>query len=243
VTNAGGQAEGDSGMTTLEAQSTVQAVPEASAAEPAADADEPAADAAASLDERPKRPLRSRVISLGLLALTGAIVLAVAVLANQPAKPVTDGLQSVNLTGALGAAPEVGKPAPDFAAATVGGTNVTLSELKGHPVWLTFGASWCQPCRAEAPDIEAAYAGFKAKGGEIVQVFLSEDGTTVKDYAERVGITYVKVPDPNTTIASQYRILGIPSHFFIAADGTLQAMKVGSLDPAKIQAALAEIGG
>ncbi len=237
-------------MTTLEAQPMVEdepetsaAEPEASAAEPEASAAEPEAETAAPLDERPKRPLRSRVISLGLLALTGAIVLAVAILANQPAKPVTDGLQSVNLTGALGSGPEVGKPAPDFAAATVGGTDVVLSELKGHPVWLTFGASWCQPCRAEAPDIEAAYADFKAKGGEIVQVFLSEDGTTVKDYADRVGITYVKVPDPNTTIASQYRILGIPSHFFIAADGTLLAMKVGTLDPEKIKAALAEIGG
>jgi cytochrome c biogenesis protein CcmG/thiol:disulfide interchange protein DsbE len=223
-------------MTTLEAQSTVPAVP-------ATSAEEPAVEIAASLDERPKRPLRSRLISLGLLALTGAIVLAVAFLANQPQQKVTDGLTSVNLTGAVGAAPEVGKPAPDFVAATVGGSDLTLSSLKGHPVWLTFGASWCQPCRAEAPDIQAAYADFKAKGGEIVQVFLSEDPAAVKDYADRVGITYVKVPDPNTTVASQYRILGIPSHFFIAADGTLQAMKVGSLDPEKIKAALAEIGG
>jgi peroxiredoxin len=228
-------------MTTLEAQSTVPTVP-AGAGSPAASAGT-VPEAAASLDERPRRPLRSRLLSLGLLALTGVIVLAVAVLANQPQQKVTDGLTSVNLTGALGAGPEVGKPAPDFTAAAADGSALTLSSLKGHPVWLTFGASWCQPCRAEAPDIEAAYADFKAKGGEIVQVFLSEDATAVKDYADRVGITYLKVPDPDTAIASQYRILGIPSHFFIAADGTLQAIKVGSLDPTKIQAALAEIGG
>jgi peroxiredoxin len=228
-------------MTTLEAQSTVPAVP-APAGDPAAPAGT-TEEAAASLGERPRRPLRSRLISLGLLAVTGAIVLAVAVLANQPQQKVTDGLTSVNLTGALGAAPEVGKPAPDFTAPAVDGSDLTLSSLKGRPVWLTFGASWCQPCRAEAPDIEAAYADFKAKGGEIVQVFLSEDAGAVKDYADRVGITYAKVPDPDTAIASQYRILGIPSHFFIAADGTLQAIKVGTLDPAKIEAALAEIGG
>ncbi len=235
MTDAGGHTEGDPGMTTLEAQSTAPVV----AAAPAAHD-----EAAASLGERPRRPLRSRLISFGLLGITGAIVLAVAVLANQPQQTATsDGLTAVNLTGALGAAPEVGKPAPDFTAATTGGETLALSSLKGHPVWLTFGASWCQPCRAEAPDIQAAYADFKAKGGEIVQVFLSEDAAAVKDYADRVGITYVKVPDPNTAIASQYRILGIPSHFFIAADGTLQAMKVGSLDPAKIEAALAEIGG
>ena len=201
--------------------------------------------AAAAPDERPARSRRSRITSLVLIAVTAVIIIAVAVLANQPARTVgEDGLTSVTLTGgASGAAPEVGKPAPDFLAAAADGTSVKLSDLKGHPVWLTFGASWCQPCRAEAPDIQAAYADFKAKGGEIVQVFLNEDAPAVKDYADRVGLTYVKVPDPNTAIASEYRILGIPSHFFIASDGTLQSMKVGSLDPGKIQAALAEIGG
>ena len=178
--------------------------------------------AVAPLEERPARSRRSQITSLVLIGITAVVIIAVAVLANQPAKTGQDGLTAVNLTGATGgSAPEVGKTAPDFLAATADGTSVKLSELKGHPVWLTFGASWCQPCRAEAPDIEAAYAAFKAKGGEIVQVFLSEDTAAVKDYADRVGLTYVKVPDPNTAIASEYRILGIPSHFFIAADGTI----------------------
>ena len=201
--------------------------------------------AAAAPDERQARSTRSRVTSLALIGITAVVIIAVAVLANQPARTENgNGLTAVNLTGSEGgAAPEVGKTAPDFLAATVDGKSVKLSDLKGHPVWLTFGASWCQPCRAEAPDIQAAYAGFKAKGGEIVQVFLNEDAPAVKDYADRVGLTYVKVPDPDTTIASEYRILGIPSHFFIASDGTLQSMKVGSLDPDKIKAALAEIGG
>jgi cytochrome c biogenesis protein CcmG, thiol:disulfide interchange protein DsbE len=226
-------------MTTMEAQSTAPVVA------PAADAAEPTVEAAASHDERPARSRGSRLVTFALMGVTAVVIIAVAFLANQPSNTASSsGLQSVDLTGAAsGAAPEVGKPAPDFTAATADGAKVTLSELKGHPVWLTFGASWCQPCRAEAPDIQAAYADFKAKGGEIVQVFLSEDQPAVKDYADRVGLTYVKVPDPDTAIATEYRILGIPSHFFISADGTLQSMKVGSLDPDKIKAALAEIGG
>jgi CSLREA domain-containing protein len=39
---------------------------------------------------------------------------------------------------------------------TVDGTKVSLSSYRGHPVWLTFGATWCAACKAEAPDIEAA---------------------------------------------------------------------------------------
>jgi hypothetical protein len=70
---------------------------------------------------------------------------------------------------------------------------------------------------------------------------MSEDAATVADYARRVGLTYVTVPDPSERLAAEYRILGIPSHFFIAADGTLEQIKIGSLDPASMEAALAGI--
>ncbi len=53
----------------------------------------------------------------------------------------------------------------------------------------------------------------------VLAVFISEDAAAVKDYADRVGLTYDKIADPDTAIASQYRILGIPSHFFIDSDG------------------------
>jgi thiol-disulfide isomerase/thioredoxin len=67
---------------------------------------------------------------------------------------------SVTLTGAAtGDAPTVGKAAPDFLTMTTDGKPLRLSDLKGKPVWLTFGASWCQPCRAENPDIQAASIG------------------------------------------------------------------------------------
>jgi hypothetical protein len=72
----------------------------------------------------------------------------------------------------------------------------------------------------------------------IVQVYMSEDAATVKEYTDRVGITYLTVPDPNEVLAAQYRILGIPSHFFIDSAGVLREMKIGSLDPTSMQAAL-----
>ena len=101
-----------------------------------------------------------------------------------------------------GQAPTVGQPAPDFQATTVDGRTVRLSEFKGKPVWLTFGASWCQPCRAENPDVQAAYDRAKASGLEVLAVFMSEDTAAVKDYADRVGLTYDKVADPDTALAS-----------------------------------------
>lgn len=67
-----------------------------------------------------------------------------------------NGAQAVQVTGdTSGPAPEVDKPAQDFAARTVKGEPISLSGLKGRPVWLTFGASWCTARRAEAPDMSA----------------------------------------------------------------------------------------
>jgi peroxiredoxin len=172
------------------------------------------------------------------MAITAVIIATVAFIVNQP-KASAGGVTDVTLSGATtGQAPTVGQPAPDFQATTVDGRTVRLSDFKGQPVWLTFGASWCQPCRAENPDIKAAYERSKASGLVVLAVFISEDAGAVRDYADRVGLSYEKVADPDTTIASQYRILGIPSHYFIDRAGVLKEMKIGSLDQAGMDKAI-----
>ena len=181
---------------------------------------------------------QSRSATLAIMGVTAAIIAAVAFMVNQPAAGA-QGVTSVTLTGAAaGEAPTVGKQAPDFAATTVDGKTVRLSDFKGKPVWLTFGASWCQPCRAENPDIQATSQKFADRGLVVLAIFISEDAPAVRDYADRVGLTYQKVADPDTRIASEYRIMGIPSHYFIDSSGVLRLMKIGSLDPAAMEAAL-----
>jgi thiol-disulfide isomerase/thioredoxin len=200
----------------------------------AAPAPAPAGAGLASSDTR-----RNAMASVVILLVTGTLILAAAVLSNpRLGDATTGGFTPVTIDGQpAGVAPVVDQPAPDFLAAMTDGTEVRLSDLRGKPVWLTFGASWCQPCRAENPDILAT-ANANADGVTVVQVYMSEDATTVKDYTDRVGITYITVPDPGERLAALYRILGIPSHFFIDAQGVLRQMKVGSLDPVSMQAAL-----
>ena len=183
----------------------------------------------------------SRLGTLAIMAVTAAIIFAVAYVVNQP-RTAAGSLTDVTLTGtASGPAPIVDGPAPDFAATTVDGKAVRLSDFVGKPVWLTFGASWCQPCRAENPDIKAAAEKHAAEGLVVLAVFISEDDAAVRDYADRVGLGYLKVADPATTIASQYRILGIPTHFFIDRTGVLRSMRIGSLDPAGMEDAIGAV--
>jgi len=198
-----------------------------------------AAPAPAGAPSIPAQGRRNALATLAVVAITGVVILAAAYLSNPRLGDTTTGnFTPVTIDGQpVGAAPIVDSPAPDFITALTDGSQVRLSDLRGKPVWLTFGASWCQPCRAENPDIMATYTA-NAGAVVIVQVYMDEDSAAVKEYTDRVGITYLTVPDPNQALSAQYRILGIPSHFFIDASGVLRQIKVGSLDPASMQAAL-----
>ncbi len=179
---------------------------------------------------RTTRPLApSRVGTIVVLAVTAILIVGAAYLANG-GQAGASGLTPVSLTGnPTGPAPVVGQIAPPFTATEVDGTTLSLADLKGKAVWLTFGASWCQPCRSEAADIEASYQAFKDKGVVVVQVFMGEAQAAVQDYTTRVGLTYLRVPDQYETLSNNYRILGIPTHFFIGRDGVLRQIKVGTM--------------
>jgi len=188
-----------------------------------------------------ERIRESRRGTLLVLAVTAAIVIGLAYLIERPTATAA-GLQAIALSGPTeGAPPKIGSPAQDFTATTVDGKKVSLSGFKGHPVWLTFGATWCAACVAEAPDVQAASEKFKPKGAIVLAIFIREDAATVKDYADRVGLTYPKVADPDTRIASAYRVYGIPAHFFIDKSGILRSIKTGGLSPEQMAAALTEI--
>ena len=188
-----------------------------------------------------QRIRESRLGTLSVLAVTAGLVIGGAYLIDRPAKAAS-GLQAIALSGPTkGAPPKIGGPAQDFTATTVDGEPVSLSSHKGHAVWLTFGATWCAACKAEAPDIQAAYVEFKPKGVEILSIFIREDAATVKDYADRIGLTFPKVADPDTRIASAYRVYGIPAHFFIDRAGILRVVKTGGQSREQMDAALTEI--
>lgn len=140
-----------------------------------------------------------------------------------------------------GDVPEVGALAPDFTAVTLDGDEVTLSEFRGRPVWLTFGATWCASCRVEAPDIQAAYE--ESDDTVVLAVYLSEDAGDVRPYVERLGMTFTHLPDPDERLASRFHVIGVPMHYFIDREGVVRALKFGVLSRPQMDAELAAIAG
>jgi peroxiredoxin len=121
--------------------------------------------------------------------------------------------------------PKVGDPAPDFLTEDVFGNPVRLSQFKGQPVWLMFWGSWCPPCRAEFPDIQAAYAQLEPEGVRMLGVSLRESSVDAGAYAAQNGATFLVLSDPDESdTGAAYPIFNFPTHIFIDRDGIIRSI-------------------
>ncbi len=117
----------------------------------------------------------------------------------------------------------VGQLAPDFEAATSpDATKIKLSSLRGHPVLVIFTATWCQPCKIEAPRITALHAQYKDKGVQFVSVYLDGPTPDVYAFARGLGVDWPINTDGKAwenAAARAYGIVGVPTHVLIDKNG------------------------
>jgi cytochrome c biogenesis protein CcmG/thiol:disulfide interchange protein DsbE len=135
-----------------------------------------------------------------------------------------------------GAATELekgGNPtAPDFTLERLDAEgDLTLSSLRGKGVVLNFWASWCIPCKDEAPLLEEAWQENKDQGLVVVGVDAQDFRGDARSFMKRFGLTYPLVYDGKGSTLGKYGITGFPETFFIGRDGRLVGEHiVGGLD-------------
>ena len=136
-----------------------------------------------------------------------------------------------------------GQPAPDFSAATLQGSRLSLSSLRGRPVLVNFFASWCTVCEAELPGIEEAYQAHQAGGFTVVGVNTLETGDGLAFY-QRMHLTFPAVYDPGNPgrIGSAYGVTqGLPASVFIDRTGKVQLIQYGPVTRSLIDQELAKL--
>lgn len=157
----------------------------------------------------------------------------------------------------------LGQSAPDFALVNEAGELLRLSDFIGVPIILNFWASWCAPCVEELPlfqeimnevntDETAAVHTILVNNGEVMstaEVFLRDTlGITLLAVYEADGQQRAElqaqgiVASRNQDVLRDFRVRGMPTTYFIDAEGIIRAQKIGLLFPAEAQAFLAEIG-
>lgn len=132
--------------------------------------------------------------------------------------------------------PKVGQSAPNFVAVVAAdGQPVQLADYRGRPVWLNFWGSWCPPCRAEFPEMQAAYAEFlEPNGVALLAVSLDEPVEAAASYAARNGGTFTILSDPNRIGTSAYPIANFPTHVLIDRDGIVRDVILAAGDKGEI---------
>lgn len=212
---------------------------------PGVDVLAPSASTVAPRDPR-ERIRSSRLGQFIVLLVTAAVVLGTwQIIKLQDARSQeskTGGATVVKLDGTSRVPPPaLGEPATDFTYTTWDGQEITLSELKGKGVWITFGATWCTNCQAEMPDVEAASKDFAGRDVVVLGINIQESAEAVKSYAERTGLTMPLGLDTTNEIAEAYAVGAIPAHYFIDAEGKVKDIRVGGLSRDTMNSILEDI--
>ena len=140
---------------------------------------------------------------------------------------------------------EIGKSAPNFELTKLDGTNVKLSDLKGKKVILNFWATWCGPCQQEMPDMEAFYKEHK-ENVEILAINYtpSEKGggaEKVSNFAKEKGITFPILLDKNIDVTTAYKVITIPTSYFIDTKGVIQDKFIGPMTQKEMEKRVAKL--
>ena len=98
---------------------------------------------------------------------------------------------------------------------------LSLAAYRGRPVVLNFWASWCIPCKQEAPVLESVWQRYRREGLVVVGVDINDVRGEARRFARRNKMSYPLVYDGPGRTTTQYGLTGVPETFFVARSGKL----------------------
>lgn len=90
-------------------------------------------------------------------------------------------------------------------------------------------ATWCSPCRAEMPSLEAVYQAHRNQAFVVLAVDQMESQATVAAFVEQVGLTFPVLLDTDGQVSRTYRVMALPTSFFLDRQGIIRDVVIGGL--------------
>lgn len=135
-----------------------------------------------------------------------------------------------------------GSPAPHFELPLIDGGTLSSRDLIGSPVVVNFWASWCPPCREEAPNLERAWIRYRDQGVWVIGVNIQDLTEDAADFVGEFGITFPVVRDADQDVARAFGVTGLPETYFIDEEWKFFAVgrgrEVGRRGPTVIRGAI-----
>jgi cytochrome c biogenesis protein CcmG/thiol:disulfide interchange protein DsbE len=130
------------------------------------------------------------------------------------------------------------RPAPQLPREVLVGPRVDLASLRGKPALVNFWASWCGPCKDEAPELKRFSEGLGNRA-TLVGVDWNDVEDNARDFIAKSGWQYPILRDPSQKVGTQYGLNGLPTTFVLDSDGNIVETLQGPQTVASLDRALA----
>ncbi len=193
----------------------------------------------------PRRPRRSPGLLAAVVVLVACVVVGLVLFG--PAESGSDRAADPRTTPSGRPDPTIilpgrddPQPAPPFSVVDFKGKQRTLESFRGRPLVLNFWASWCVPCKAEMPAFERLYRTY---GGRVQFLGIASGDTeaAARAFATERDITYPLALDRDDSVSASYSLFGLPSTYFVDADGVVVDSRAGEMSEAELNRKLREL--
>jgi peroxiredoxin len=126
----------------------------------------------------------------------------------------------------------IGDPAPDKTLQRLGAEGEgRIADYRGSWVLVNFWASWCEPCRVEAPELEAFQREYAGDRFTILGISLGDASDSSLEFVEEFGLTYPQLRDADEEDRKEaYGMVGFPESFLVDPDGNVALIRRGVVD-------------
>jgi cytochrome c biogenesis protein CcmG, thiol:disulfide interchange protein DsbE len=149
---------------------------------------------------------------------------------------VAGGIVAAELLTAGGASAR--RPAPELPSQVLSGHRVDLASLRGRPALVNFWASWCAPCKQEAPELKRFSEGLGTRA-TLVGVDWGDSADNALQFIAKSGWEYPILRDPSQKVGTRYGLNGLPTTFVLDSDGNIVQTLQGPQTVATLNRALA----
>jgi cytochrome c biogenesis protein CcmG/thiol:disulfide interchange protein DsbE len=136
----------------------------------------------------------------------------------------------------------IGDPAPAFDLERLDEPGrVRLTDLRGKVVIVNFFASWCVPCKEEAPHLIRVWERYRTSDVAFVGIVYQDEAAAARDFHDRMGQTWPIALDDEGRTAFGFGVFGVPETFFVRPDGVIEGRHIGPIDETTLIRAIEEM--
>jgi peroxiredoxin len=147
---------------------------------------------------------------------------------------------AVVLSGCAGLGTKAPRPEPDISFKLTDGREVSLASLRGKPLVIGVGATWCPHCMHEAPIFGKAYARYKGRIN-MLGIIAKSPPKDADALVSKNKLDFMITLDPDGSIVKELGVTGYPSSFFINSEGYIVDDNFGGLEEGELYEKIDEL--